>query len=60
MNFIDLVTQQKRIRSELEKNIRKVLDHGNYVMGPEVKQLEAKLAAYTGKQTVACESAIRR
>ena len=57
MDFIDLVSQQKRIRNELEKNIRKVLDHGSYVMGPEVKQLEAKLAAYTGtKHAISCAS----
>ena len=57
MNFIDLAAQQKRIRNELEKNINKVLDHGNYIMGPEVKQLEAKLAAYTGtKHAISCAS----
>ncbi|KIE18500.1 hypothetical protein DS62_10090 [Smithella sp. SC_K08D17] len=32
MNFIDLASQQKRIRNEIEKNINKVLDHGNYLL----------------------------
>ena len=57
MDFIDLAAQQKRIRNELGKNINKVLDHGSYIMGPEVKQLEAKLAAYTGtKHAISCAS----
>jgi len=57
MDFIDLVSQQKRIRNELEKNIRKVLDHGSYILGPEVKELESKLAEYVGvKYAIACAS----
>jgi len=39
MQFIDLSAQQKRIRNEIEANIRKVLDHGLYIMGPEVHEL---------------------
>jgi dTDP-4-amino-4,6-dideoxygalactose transaminase len=46
MQFIDLGAQQKRIRNSLENNIRTVLDHGQYVMGPEIKLLEEKLAEY--------------
>ena len=45
--FIDLVTQQDRIRPNLEEAIKKVLDHGQYVMGPEVKELEADLKKFT-------------
>lgn len=57
MNFIDLAAQQKRIRNEIEKNINKVLDHGNYILGPEVKELESKLAGYVGvKHAIACAS----
>lgn len=57
MNFIDLAAQQKRIRNEIEKNINKVLDHGNYILGPEVKELESKLADYVGiKHAIACAS----
>tara|TARA_Y100000591_G_scaffold331243_1_gene364538 strand:- start:701 stop:1831 length:1131 start_codon:yes stop_codon:yes gene_type:complete len=48
--FIDLVTQQGRIRSNLEKAIKKVLDHGQYVMGPEVKEFEAELRTFTGSK----------
>lgn len=46
IDFIDLKTQQDAIRPELEKSIHRVLRHGQYIMGPEVKQLEDKLAAY--------------
>ena len=51
MDFIDLKTQQTRIREELEENIRKVLDHGRYIMGPEVSELEEKLCEYLGVNT---------
>ena len=46
MDFIDLKTQQKRIRSQLDAAIGRVLDHGAYIMGPEVRQFEAELAAF--------------
>ena len=46
MEFLDLKTQQKRIRKPLEKRINKILDHGAYIMGPEVFELEEKLADY--------------
>lgn len=48
VDFIDLKTQQNYIRPELEKNIHRVLHHGQYVMGPEIKQLEQRLADYVG------------
>jgi len=48
MEFLDLKTQQKRIRKPLEKRINKILDHGAYIMGPEVFELEEKLADYCG------------
>lgn len=50
MQFIDLNAQQKRIRGKIEANIHKVLDHGKYIMGPEIKELEANLAQYCGTQ----------
>lgn len=57
MDFIDLKTQQSRIQEALNSNIQKVLNHGGYIMGPEIKQLEAKLAAYTGtKHAISCAS----
>ncbi|MEW5942664.1 MAG: aminotransferase class I/II-fold pyridoxal phosphate-dependent enzyme [Pseudomonadota bacterium] len=48
IEFIDLKEQQRRVLPRLEQNIRKVLHHGQYIMGPEVRELEEKLAAYTG------------
>jgi UDP-2-acetamido-2-deoxy-ribo-hexuluronate aminotransferase len=48
MQFIDLAAQQKRIRRQLEERIKKVLDHGQYVLGPEIRELEEKLAAFVG------------
>lgn len=46
--FIDLQTQQDMIRPYLEKRIHSVLHHGQYIMGPEIQELEEKLAGYTG------------
>ncbi len=48
LEFIDLKTQQDAIRPQLERNIHRVLHHGKYIMGPEIKQLEEKLAQYVG------------
>jgi UDP-2-acetamido-2-deoxy-ribo-hexuluronate aminotransferase len=48
--FTDLATQQHCIRPQLERNIHRVLHHGQYIMGPEVAELEGKLARYTGAQ----------
>ncbi|MBS0617806.1 MAG: DegT/DnrJ/EryC1/StrS family aminotransferase [Spirochaetes bacterium] len=47
MEFIDLKSQQARIRSEIDTNIAKVLAHGQYIMGPEIKEIETQLARYT-------------
>lgn len=57
MQFIDLAAQQRRIRTQIEKRIMTVLDHGQYIMGPEIKQLEKELAQYCGtKHAVSCAS----
>lgn len=48
IDFIDLKSQQDLLRSKLDKNIHRVLHHGQYIMGPEVTELEEKLAAYVG------------
>ena len=48
VNFVDLVTQQKCIRSSLEENIHRVLHHGSYVMGPEITELEQRLMQMSG------------
>lgn len=55
IDFIDLKTQQVRIKSQLNAAIQRVLDHGQYILGPEVAELEEKLAAYTGaKHCITC------
>lgn len=57
MEFLDLKTQQNRIRKPLEKRISAILDHGAYIMGPEVFELEEKLADYCGvKHAISCSS----
>ena len=57
MEFIDLAQQQKRIRNKIGFRINKVLDHGQYIMGPEVKELENILAEYVGvKHAITCSS----
>ena len=55
MQFIDLKAQQNQklqggitLKEDIEKNIKKVIDHGQYILGPEVKQLENELAKYVG------------
>ena len=48
MNFIDLQTQYQQLKTEINAGIQRVLDHGQYILGPEVAELEEKLAAYTG------------
>jgi UDP-2-acetamido-2-deoxy-ribo-hexuluronate aminotransferase len=57
MDFIDLAAQQRRISEKLNANIARVLAHGQYVNGPEVRELEATLAAYVDvKHAVGCAS----
>ena len=57
MQFIDLKAQQKRIKSKIDQRIQSVLAHGKYIMGPEVFELEEKLADYVGvKHCVSCAS----
>ena len=57
MDFIDLKTQQKRIKDEIDKRIKSVLNHGKYIMGPEVYELEEKLADFTNsKYCISCSS----
>ena len=57
ISFIDLAAQQQRIRSDIDARIAKVLDHGQYIMGPEVAELEAELASYAkAKHVISCSS----
>lgn len=46
--FFDLAAQQDRLRTQIDAGIARVLAHGQYILGPEVAELEEKLAAYTG------------
>lgn len=48
IDFIDLKTQQRAVRLDLDKRIQAVLRHGQYILGPEVKELEERLAAFAG------------
>ncbi len=55
MQFIDLGAQQARIKDKIEAGIARVLSHGKYILGPEVIELEEKLAAFTGaKYCITC------
>ena len=55
--FIDLAAQQKRLHSKITNRINTVLSHGQYIMGPEVSELEKELEIYTGaKHAVTCGS----
>lgn len=55
MQFIDLKTQLAHMRAAIDARIKKVLDHGHFIMGPEVFELEEKLAKYAGvKHCVSC------
>jgi len=46
--FIDLKAQYAALKTRIDARIQQVLDHGQYIMGPEVKELETQLAAYVG------------
>ena len=48
MDFIDLKTQYQGLKAQIDANIQKVLAHGQYILGPEVAELEEKLAAFVG------------
>jgi|TARA_B100001105_G_scaffold114868_1_gene92033 dTDP-4-amino-4,6-dideoxygalactose transaminase len=57
MDFIDLKTQQNRIREGLKVRFDRILEHGAYIMGPEITELEEKLADYCGvKHAISCSS----
>ena len=47
-DFIDLKTQQDLIRPQLEQGIHRILHHGQYILGPEIDELETRLAEYVG------------
>jgi dTDP-4-amino-4,6-dideoxygalactose transaminase len=57
IEFIDLKTQRDRVRARVEDGWRRVVDHGQYIMGPEVRELEKSLARFTAAaEVVSCSS----
>lgn len=57
MDFIDLKTQYRRLQASVEARMRAVLEHGQYILGPEVSELEAQLASRLGaKHCISCAS----
>ena len=55
INFIDLGAQQARIKDAVDSGIARVLAHGQYILGPEVRELEARLADFAGtKHALGC------
>lgn len=57
MQFIDLHRQYETIKSQIEEDLSKVLEHKQFIMGPEVKLLEKRLGEYTGvKHVISCAS----
>ena len=55
IEFCDLKAQQARIKDKIDAGIQRVLAHGQYILGPEVAELEEKLAAFVGaKHCITC------
>lgn len=55
--FIDLGAQYKALQNEIQSSIERVLDHGAFIMGPEVHRLEERLSDFVGvKHTISCSS----
>lgn len=55
MEFCDLKAQYNRLKSDIDAGIQRVLDHGQYILGPEVAELEERLADYVGaKYCITC------
>lgn len=57
MEFVDLKAQYRRLRPRIDARIQAVLDHGRFILGPEVEELEGRLAARTGaRHCIGCSS----
>jgi len=57
LDFIDLKTQYRALKPSVDARIQRVLDHGQYIMGPEVVELEQRLAEYVGaRHCITCAS----
>src|SRR5690242_12613235 len=50
MEFTDLKAQYRALKRDVDARIQRVLDHGQYILGPEVREMEEKLAAWTGSR----------
>ena len=48
MDFIDLKAQYRKFEPEIKDRIHRVLEHGRFIMGPEIEELESVLASYVG------------
>ncbi len=57
MQFVDLKTQYQKIKKDIQSRVETVLEHGQFILGPEVNELERLLAEYCGaKHAIACSS----
>jgi UDP-2-acetamido-2-deoxy-ribo-hexuluronate aminotransferase len=57
IEFVDLKAQYRALKQSIDARIQRVLDHGQFIMGPEVAELEGRLAALTGaKHCITCAS----
>jgi UDP-2-acetamido-2-deoxy-ribo-hexuluronate aminotransferase len=57
VEFVDLKSQYLALKADIDARIQRVLDHGQYIMGPEVRELEDALTLYTGaKHCITCAS----
>jgi UDP-2-acetamido-2-deoxy-ribo-hexuluronate aminotransferase len=57
MPFIDLKPQYQALKSDIDARIQKILDHGQFIMGPEVEECEAALAKFLGaKHAITCSN----
>lgn len=55
IQFIDLAAQYQHLKTKIDARIKTVLDHGHYIMGPEVQEFEEELAKYVGvKHAITC------
>jgi UDP-2-acetamido-2-deoxy-ribo-hexuluronate aminotransferase len=50
MQFIDLKTRHQLIGGKINACVQQVMDHGQFILGPEVREIEEKLAQYTGSK----------
>ena len=57
MQFINLKKQYKRLESDIDKRIKAVLEHGQFIMGPEIDELEKRLSKFSdSKHCLSCSS----